>query len=59
MKLGQLAELAKLRQKLRDGGGHATNYQPRTPTDEEQRSLTFHDAVVKMIDNALVPKPQA
>jgi len=58
MKLGQLAELAKLRQKLRDGASHASGYQPRQPSPEEQKALNFHDAVVKMIDNALVPKPQ-
>jgi hypothetical protein len=58
MKLGQLAELAKLRQKLREGAGRNTAYQPRPATPEEQKALHFHDAVVKMIDNALVPKPQ-
>jgi len=58
MKLGQLAELAKLRQKLRDGASNTTGYKPRPPTSEEEKVLHFHDAVVKMIDNALVPKPQ-
>lgn len=58
MKLGQLAELAKLRQRLREGASQATDYKPRPPTPEEDKTLHFHDAVVKMIDNALVPKPQ-
>jgi hypothetical protein len=56
-KLGQLAELAKIRAKLREGASHATDYKPRPPTPEEQKALHFHDAVVKMIDDALVPKP--
>jgi hypothetical protein len=58
MKLGQLAELAKLRQKLREGASRDTDYKPRLPTPEEEKALHFHDAVVKMIDNTLVPKPQ-
>lgn len=57
MKLGQLAELAKIRQKLKDSANHQTEYKPRPPTQEEQKLLHFHDAVVKMIDDALVPKP--
>ena len=57
-KLGQLAELAKIRQRLREGASRETNYKPRPPTSEEQRALHFHDAVVKMIDDALVPKPR-
>ncbi|HUO11081.1 MAG TPA: hypothetical protein VM008_22465 [Phycisphaerae bacterium] len=58
LKLGQLAELNKIRQRLREGASHATNYKPRNPTTEEARALHFHDAVVKMIDDALVPKPK-
>lgn len=57
-KLGQLAELDKCRQKLREGAVHATGYKPRSPTPDEQKILHFHDAVVRMIDDALVPKPQ-
>lgn len=56
-KLGQLAELAKIRQKLRDGGTHETGYKPRPPTSEELEAIQYHDAAVKMIDQALVPKP--
>jgi hypothetical protein len=58
MKFGQLAELSKLRQKLRDGGTHATDYKPRPPTPDEAKAIHFHDAVVKMIDDVLVPKPR-
>lgn len=58
MKLGQLAELAKLRQRLREGASHETGYKPRPPTPEEERAIHYHDAVVKMIDKALVPRPE-
>lgn len=58
-KLGQLAELSKIRQKLREGASRETDYKPRPPTAQEQNALHFHDAVVKMIDDALVPKPPA
>ena len=58
MKLGQLAELATLRDKLRSGANFETGYKPRAATAEEQKVIHFHDSVVKMIDNALVPKPQ-
>jgi len=58
LKLGQLAELAKIRTRLRDGASRETDHKPRLPTPEEQKAIHFHDAVVKMIDNALVPKPQ-
>jgi hypothetical protein len=59
MKLGQMAELAKIRQKLRDqsvrqGDG---SHRPRPATPEEAKAIAFHDALVKMIDQALVPKP--
>jgi hypothetical protein len=54
-----LAELSKIRQKLREGASRETDYKPRPPNPEEQRALHFHDAVVKMIDDALVPKPPA
>ena len=56
-KLLQLAELTKIRGKLRDAANFATNYQPRTPTSEEQQAISFHEAVIKMINDALVPKP--
>ena len=59
MKLLQLAELTKIRSKLREGASHATGYKPRSPTPEEQKAIHFHDAVIKMLDDALVPKPKA
>ena len=57
LKLGQLAELAKIRARLREGSSRETDYKPRQPTAEEQKAIHFHDSVVKMIDDALVPKP--
>lgn len=50
MKRGQLAELAKLRERMRNDGG-------RKPTDAEAHAIAFHQAVVRMLENALVPKP--
>jgi hypothetical protein len=60
-KLGQLAELAKIRQKARDASvrGEDGTYRPRPLTPEEAKAVAFHDAVVKMIEQALVPKPTA
>ena len=48
-KKGQLAELAKIRERIRLTG--------RQPTEREQHDINFHNAVVAMIDDALVPKP--
>lgn len=63
MKKGQLAELFKIREQLRkEGKPHPQNpYQtvPRQPTPLEAKSIAYHDAVVAMIDGALVPKPPA
>lgn len=61
MKKGQLAELAKIREKLRNEGQTQTEspYRviSRQPTPQEAKAIAFHDAVIAMIDNALVPKP--
>ncbi|NJL31292.1 MAG: hypothetical protein HC898_06470 [Phycisphaerales bacterium] len=59
MKLGQLAELAKWRQKLRDQSIRQEDgsYRPRPANPDEAMAIAFHDAVVKMIDHALVPRP--
>ncbi|HUO08133.1 MAG TPA: hypothetical protein VM008_07535 [Phycisphaerae bacterium] len=63
MKRGQLAELAKIREKLRnEGQPHPANPYlkvPRQPTPREARDIAHYDAVVAMIDEALVPKPPA
>lgn len=60
MKKGQLAELAKIRERLRNEG-HMQKESPfktipREPTPTEQQALAFHGAVVRMIDDVLVPK---
>jgi hypothetical protein len=60
-KLGQLAELAKLRQKAREQSVRHDDgsYRPRPPSPQEAEAIAFHDAVVKMIEQALVPKPMS
>ena len=63
MKKGQLVELAKRREQLRNEGQlQSDNFGrrlPRQPTDTEAYALNYHKAVVKMIEDALVPKPPA
>ena len=68
MKKGQLAELAKLRERLRKEGqwgnpqlhpGNASRQVPRQPDATEAKAINFHQSVVRMIDDALVPKPPA
>jgi hypothetical protein len=63
MKKGQRAELAKIRERLRNEGQAQTESPfrviPRPPTLTEAKAIAFHDAVVAMIDDALVPKPPA
>lgn len=60
-KRGQLQRLAQIRGTLREEGTIPKTYAgtmiPRPPTPEELRALEFHQAVVRMIDEALVPSP--
>ena len=61
MKRGQLQRLAEIRARLREEGtiprSYAATMTPRAPTPDEARAIAFHDATVRMIDEALVPSP--